>query len=144
MRAANDRSGVPSSVHRGLSWIVPWRKSRPRWCASRYGPVPLAPIYSRRGDLPRCTAADPLLVVCPATQDDMRREKGASRFAGFAAILAITTAFPTTGSAHEGWGIVVDASGRIYVGDIPANTIWRISRDGIVERIARKHSHALH
>jgi sugar lactone lactonase YvrE len=74
----------------------------------------------------------------------MRRKKRVSRFAGFAGILAITTAFPAAGFAHEGWGIVVDASGRIYVGDIPANTIWRISRDGKVERIARKHSHALH
>jgi sugar lactone lactonase YvrE len=46
--------------------------------------------------------------------------------------------------AHEGWGIVVDALGRVYFGDIPANIIWRISRQGRVERVALgKHSHAL-
>src|SRR5688572_25223822 len=46
--------------------------------------------------------------------------------------------------AHEGWGIVVDATGRVYVGDIPANIIWRISKEGKLERVALgKHSHAL-
>lgn len=46
--------------------------------------------------------------------------------------------------AHEGWGIVVDATGRVYCGDIPANSIWRISKQGNVERVALgKHSHAL-
>lgn len=46
--------------------------------------------------------------------------------------------------AHEGWGIVVHRSGWIYVADIPANIIWRISRDGKVELVAAgKHSHAL-
>ena len=47
-------------------------------------------------------------------------------------------------AAHEGWGIVVHASGWVYVADIPANIIWRISREGKVERVALgKHSHAL-
>ena len=46
---------------------------------------------------------------------------------------------------HEGWGIVVDSTGRVYFADIPANIIWRISRDGKLERAALgKHSHALH
>ena len=46
--------------------------------------------------------------------------------------------------AHEGWGIVVDVTGRVYFGDIPANIIWRISNKGQVERVALgKHSHAL-
>ncbi|MEJ7758249.1 MAG: hypothetical protein WKF55_01525 [Gemmatimonadaceae bacterium] len=46
--------------------------------------------------------------------------------------------------AHEGWGIVVDAHERVYVADIPANTIWRISPDGRTEPIVRGvHSHAL-
>lgn len=46
--------------------------------------------------------------------------------------------------AHEGWGIVVDATGRVYFGDIPANIIWRISKQGKLERVALgKHSHAL-
>jgi sugar lactone lactonase YvrE len=46
--------------------------------------------------------------------------------------------------AHEGWGIVVDATGWVYFGDIPANIIWRISKQGKVERVALgKHSHAL-
>ena len=46
--------------------------------------------------------------------------------------------------AHEGWGIVVNASGEIFVGDIPADVIWKISKEGKVEKVAeRKHSHAL-
>jgi DNA-binding beta-propeller fold protein YncE len=46
--------------------------------------------------------------------------------------------------AHEGWGIVRDQHGRIYVADIPANTIWRIDRDGRVDPVLRDiHSHAL-
>lgn len=46
--------------------------------------------------------------------------------------------------AHEGWGIVVDATGRVYFGDIPANVIWRISKGKKVEKVALgKHSHAL-
>jgi len=33
---------------------------------------------------------------------------------------------------------------RVYVAEIPANTIWRISRTAKVERVASgKHSHAL-
>lgn len=45
---------------------------------------------------------------------------------------------------HEGWGIVVDATGQIYFADIPANVIWKISREGKVERVVvGKHSHAL-
>lgn len=48
------------------------------------------------------------------------------------------------GGAHEGWGIVLDATGQVYFGDIPANAIWKISREGNVERVAiGKHSHAL-
>lgn len=46
--------------------------------------------------------------------------------------------------AHEGWGIVVNKSGEIYVADIPADVIWKISKEGKVEKVAeRKHSHAL-
>jgi DNA-binding beta-propeller fold protein YncE len=46
--------------------------------------------------------------------------------------------------AHEGWGIVVNPRGEIYVGDIPANVIWKISKEGKVEKVATgKHSHAL-
>jgi len=46
--------------------------------------------------------------------------------------------------AHEGWGIVVDATGQVYFGDIPANVIWKISKRGKVEKAALgKHSHAL-
>jgi len=51
---------------------------------------------------------------------------------------------PTRAEAHEGWGIVVDAAGQVYFGDIPANIIWKISTNGTVERVALgKHSHAL-
>jgi sugar lactone lactonase YvrE len=58
--------------------------------------------------------------------------------------VAASVLFPSRAEAHEGWGIVVDAAGRIYCGDIPANIIWRISPQGAVERIALgKHSHAL-
>jgi len=53
-------------------------------------------------------------------------------------------AAPSPAAAHEGWGVVVDAQGRVYVTDIPANTIWRISPDGRVEAVGREiHSHAL-
>lgn len=46
--------------------------------------------------------------------------------------------------AHEGWGIVVDRQGQIYFGDIPTNTIWRITRDGNLEAfLSNKHSHSL-
>jgi sugar lactone lactonase YvrE len=45
--------------------------------------------------------------------------------------------------AHEGWGIVVDREGQIYFSDIPTNTIWRITRDGNLEKVLSKHSHAL-
>lgn len=61
----------------------------------------------------------------------------------FTLIVAASVFFTNAAAAHEGWGIVVDASGSVYVGDIPANTIWRISKEGRVERIMRKHSHAL-
>ena len=47
-------------------------------------------------------------------------------------------------SAHEGWGIVVTRSGEIYVADIPADVVWRVSPNGKVEKVVtRKHSHAL-
>jgi sugar lactone lactonase YvrE len=45
--------------------------------------------------------------------------------------------------AHEGWGIVVDREGQIYFSDIPTNTIWRITRDGNLEKVLSKHSHTL-
>lgn len=58
-------------------------------------------------------------------------------------VLACAAA-PSSAAAHEGWGVVVDGRGRVYVADIPANTIWRISPDGRAEQIARGiHSHAL-
>lgn len=59
----------------------------------------------------------------------------------FAAASVLST---SRAEAHEGWGIVVDATGQVYFGDIPANTIWRISKQGNVEKVAvGKHSHAL-
>lgn len=46
--------------------------------------------------------------------------------------------------AHEGWGIVVDRAGAVYFADIPANAVWKVSREGNVERVAsNKHSHGL-
>ena len=46
--------------------------------------------------------------------------------------------------AHEGWGIVRDSLGRLYIADIPANTVWRIDRSGRLEAVIRDvHSHAL-
>ena len=59
-------------------------------------------------------------------------------------IAALGVAAPSKALAHEGWGVVVDARGRVYVTDIPANTIWRISPDGSVEAARRDtHSHGL-
>ena len=53
-------------------------------------------------------------------------------------------AAPRAAAAHEGWGIVRDAHGRLYVADIPANTVWRIDRDGRLEPVLRDvHTHAL-
>lgn len=45
--------------------------------------------------------------------------------------------------AHEGWGIVRDSLGRLYVADIPANTVWRIDANGRMTAAMRVHSHAL-
>lgn len=60
------------------------------------------------------------------------------------ALAAVSAFVPRLSRAHEGWGIVVDAQGRIYVADIPANTIWRFSSDGRSDAILRNvHSHAL-
>ena len=58
-----------------------------------------------------------------------------------AGLLAAST---SRAAAHEGWGLVVDSAGRVYVTDIPSNTIWRISPDGRIEAVGRHiHSHAL-
>ena len=63
----------------------------------------------------------------------------------FLLMIVAASMLPTArAEAHEGWGIVVDATGRVYFGDIPANIIWRISKEGKLERVALgKHSHAL-
>jgi sugar lactone lactonase YvrE len=60
-------------------------------------------------------------------------------------LIVAASVLPTSrAEAHEGWGIVVDATGRVYFADIPANIIWRISKEGRLERVALgKHSHAL-
>lgn len=56
----------------------------------------------------------------------------------------IIVSVPSLAVAHEGWGVVVDGRGRVYVTDIPANTIWRISPDGRLDAVGRDiHSHAL-
>lgn len=67
------------------------------------------------------------------------------RSLGFAAAVGVLSiASPSVGAAHEGWGVVLDSRGRVYVTDIPANTIWRILPDGRVEAIRHFiHSHAL-
>lgn len=50
----------------------------------------------------------------------------------------------SSAQAHEGWGIVVDRAGAVYFADIPANAVWKVSREGKVEKVAaNKHSHAL-
>ncbi len=60
-----------------------------------------------------------------------------------AVLIAVATS-AARAEAHEGWGIVVDATGQVYFGDIPANIIWKITARGDVERAAvGKHSHAL-
>jgi sugar lactone lactonase YvrE len=60
-------------------------------------------------------------------------------------LIVVASVLPTSrAEAHEGWGILVDATGRVYFADIPANIIWRISKEGKLERVALgKHSHAL-
>jgi streptogramin lyase len=58
--------------------------------------------------------------------------------------VGLTAATATAARAHEGWGIVRDATGRLYVADVPANTIWRIDPDGRrVAAVRGVHSHAL-
>ncbi|HEU4560813.1 MAG TPA: hypothetical protein VFS20_23375 [Longimicrobium sp.] len=60
------------------------------------------------------------------------------------ALCLFAIAAPSRAAAHEGWGVVIDHQGRIYVADIPANVIWRISPDGRAEPVARGiHSHGL-
>lgn len=67
-----------------------------------------------------------------------------ARVATMAVAGAVVVAAPSTAKAHEGWGVVIDGRGRVYVADIPANTIWRLSTDGRLEAIGRDiHSHAL-
>jgi len=64
-----------------------------------------------------------------------------------ACIVVIGSAFvfPDIVQAHEGWGILLDARGRIYFTDIPTNTVWRLARNGAPEKVVTgKHSHALH
>src|SRR5687767_6068296 len=76
---------------------------------------------------------------------DVRRGGGQSVIArALAAVVVLIVAASSPAAAHEGWGIVVDSRGRVYVADIPANTIWRISSDGRAEAIRSFiHSHAL-
>lgn len=65
------------------------------------------------------------------------------RRAAVVTCLTLTVGSIQTVDAHEGWGIVIDGRGRVYISDIPANTIWRISEHGGAEQVVRKHSHAL-
>jgi len=59
-------------------------------------------------------------------------------------LVSLLLVAPANAKAHEGWGIVRDAHGRLYVADIPANTIWRIDGDGRLEAVLRDvHSHNL-
>jgi hypothetical protein len=59
-------------------------------------------------------------------------------------VFFLTAAVTCELQAHEGWGIVRDKIGNIYITDIPANTVWRISPDGRIEAVMRNtHSHAL-
>jgi len=59
-------------------------------------------------------------------------------------VAAAALGHPAIAQAHEGWGIVQDASGRLYVADIPANVVWRLSRGGRFEPVLRDiHTHAL-
>ena len=77
---------------------------------------------------------------------DVRRGRGQSVIVRklAAAVVVLIVAASSPAAAHEGWGIVVDSRGRVYVTDIPANTIWRISPEGRAEAIRRFiHSHAL-
>ena len=68
----------------------------------------------------------------------------AVRFLGVLGAISGSFLAPAEAKAHEGWGIVRDARGRIYVTDIPANTIWRIDANGRAVPVRRAtHSHAL-
>jgi hypothetical protein len=61
-----------------------------------------------------------------------------------AAFLALACCGVHPAAAHEGWGVVVDGSGRVYVADVPANIIWRFTPGWGPEPVARGiHSHAL-
>lgn len=67
------------------------------------------------------------------------------RSRGVVLMLALlASAIPSRAAAHEGWGVVIDRQGHVYVADIPANVIWRISPGGRAEPLARGiHSHGL-
>lgn len=59
-------------------------------------------------------------------------------------LVVVSVVLVSRAEAHEGWGIVVDATGQVYFGDIPANVIWKISVEGKLEKaVIGKHSHAL-
>ncbi len=59
-------------------------------------------------------------------------------------VLIAGTVGPTRAEAHEGWGIVRDRLGRVYVADIAANTVWMLSGNGRLDPVLRDvHTHAL-
>jgi len=59
-------------------------------------------------------------------------------------LLSAVILAPISAGAHEGWGVIVDGRGHIYVTDIATNTVWRISPDGRIEAARRGvHSHSL-
>ncbi len=58
------------------------------------------------------------------------------------ALLLLLAAGPLL--AHPGWGMVVDRDGAVFVGDVIANAVWRISPSGAVTALAKgRHAHAL-
>ena len=76
------------------------------------------------------------------TEQKMRRLRHTTLF--LFALFAACALPPAPALAHEGWGIVVDGRGHVYFTDIPTNTVWRLTRDGRLEAVARdRHSHAL-
>ena len=60
-------------------------------------------------------------------------------------LASVLCALPTLrASAHEGWGLARDGAGRLYIADIPANTVWRLDQDGRLMAVHRDvHTHAL-
>src|SRR5258708_4463307 len=58
------------------------------------------------------------------------------RFTHLLALAMSFMALPNAAAAHPPTGIVVDRNGYVYFVDVISNVVFRVSRDGVVKRVA--------